>query len=163
MSILIPILGVALLTGVALGLMPKRKDRSFANSLIGTHRGSMTRFADAVVTTRYLLGTTGSDSQHVAVCGASTIPIGVIADEATNAGDEVAVELLGASGSTVRMVASAAISAGSLVYTAASGMVGTLSSTAGTYYCVGVALTASAASGGVIEVDPCVAHKTVVS
>jgi len=154
---------VALLVGVALGLMPKRGDRSFANSLIGTHRGSMTRFSDAVVSTRYLLGTTGSDAQHVAVGGASTIPIGVIADEASSAGDEVAVELLGASNSTVRMVASAAITAGSLVYTAASGKVSALSSTAGTYYCVGVALTAASSSGDVIEVDPCVAQKTVVS
>jgi hypothetical protein len=163
MSILISIISVAILVGVALGLMPRRGERSFANSLIGTHRGSATRFADAIISTRYLLGTTGTDAQHVAVCGASAVPIGVISDEAASAGDEVTVELLGSSGNTVRMVASAAITAGVLVYTAASGKVSALTSTSGTYYCVGVALTAASAANDVIEVDPCVAQKTVVS
>jgi hypothetical protein len=162
MSILIPILSVALLVGVLLGLLPSRKDRSFANSLTGTHRGSVTRFTDAAVTTRYLLGTVGSDSVHVAINGANTVPFGVIADEAAASGEEVSVELLGAASTTTRMVASAAIAIGSLVYTAASGRVSTLSATSGTYYCVGVALSAASAAGDVIEVDPCVAHKAVV-
>ena len=162
MSILIPILSVALLAGVLLGLMPRRKNRSFANSLTGTHRGSVTRYTDAAVTTRYLLGTAGSDATHVAVGGANTIPLGVIADEASVAGYEVAVELLGSAGSTVRMVATAAIPVGGLVYTAANGLVSALPTTSGTYYCVGVALSAAALPGDVIEVDPCVAHKLVV-
>lgn len=163
MSILIPILSVALLAGVALGFLPKKRTCSFANSVIGTHRGSLTRLTDAAISTRYLLGTNGSDASHVAICGASTVPLGVIADESSAAEDPVEVELLGSAGSTVRMVANGAISAGNLVYTAASGMVGTLSATAGTYYCVGVALSASTVSGSVIEVDPCVAHRVVVS
>lgn len=163
MSILIPILGVALMAGVALGLLPKERGRSFANSVIGTHRGSITRLTDAAVSTRYLLGATGSDAAHVAVCGASTAPLGVIADEASASGEEVSVELLGSAGSTVRMVAGGVIAVGSLVYTAANGLVTTLSGTAGTYYCVGIALSAATASGEVIEVDPCVAHKIVVS
>jgi hypothetical protein len=163
MSILIPILGVALTAGVALGLLPKERGRSFANSVIGTHRGSVTRLTDAAVSIRYLLGTQGSDASHVAVCGASTVPLGVIADEASDAGEEVAVELLGAAGSTVRMVAGGAVPVGSLVYTAANGLVTTLSAAAGTYYCVGIALSAATASGEVIEVDPCVAHKITVS
>jgi hypothetical protein len=162
MSILIPILSIALLAGVVLGFLPKKRAFSFANSVIGTHRGSITRLTDGAIATRYLLGTTGSDASHVAICGAATVPTGVIADEASIAGDPVAVELLGSAGSTVRMVAGGAVNVGSLVYTAANGMVSALSAAAGTYYCVGVALSAASASGDVIEVDPCVAHKVTV-
>ena len=163
MSILIPILGVALVAGVALGLLPKERGRSFANSVIGTHRGSVTRLTDGAIATRHLLGTAGSDASHVAICGVATVPMGVINDEASASGEEVAVELLGSANSTVRMVAGGAIAAGSLVYTAANGLVTALSATAGTYYCVGVALSAATASGEVIEVDPSAAHKVVVS
>ena len=163
MSILIPILSVALLAGVALGLLPRERSRSFANSVTGTHKSVITRLTDAAVTTRYLLGTAGSDVSHIAVGGASSVPMGVIADEASAAGEEVAVELLGSAGSTVRMVSAGSIAAGNLVYTAASGRVSTLSSTAGTYYCVGIALSAATAAGEVVEIDPCVAHKIIVS
>jgi hypothetical protein len=163
MSILIPILSVAVLGGVLLGLLPREKNRSFANSLIGTHKASLTRMSDGVVATRYLLGTNGSDALHVAVCGANNVPVGIICDEASAAEEELAVSLLGAAPATLRMVAAGTIAAGSLVYTAASGKVGALPTTSGTYYCVGIALTAAAASGDVIEVDPCVAQKVVVS
>ena len=163
MSILIPILGVALLAGVGLGFLPKERAKSFANSAIGTHRGSVTRLTDGAISTRYLLGTAGSDASHIAICGASTVPTGVIADESSAAGEEVSVELLGSAGSTVRMVAAGAVNAGGLVYTSANGMVGTLPTASGAYYCVGMALTPATASGDVIEVDPCVAAKVTVS
>jgi hypothetical protein len=41
--------------------------------------------------------------------------------------------------------------------------VSALSSTAGTYYCVGIALTAASAAGDTIEVDPSSPQKTVVA
>ncbi len=163
MSILIPIVIVASALGASLALLRGNRGRSFANSLASTHRGSLTRLTDAAITSRNLLGTSGSDTAHVAVCGASSVPLGVIADEASAAGDEVAVQLLGSSASTLVMVAAGAIAAGAPVYTAASGRVSALSATAGTYYCVGVALTAASAAGDAIEVDPSSPQKIVVA
>jgi len=163
MSILIPILIVAALVGVSLGFLPRERERSFSNSLPGTHFGSVTRLTDAAVAARFLLGRIGSDAVHVAVCGASNVPLGVIDDTAAGAGEDVAVQLLGCADCTLRMVAAAAITAGVLVYTAANGKVSALSASAGTYYCVGQALSAAASADEVIEVDPCPAVKTVVA
>jgi len=163
MSILIPILIVVSLLGVSLGFITRARTCSFSNSLPGTHFGSLTRLTDGVVASRFLLGRVGSDEEHVAVCGASTVPIGIIDDTASSAEEDVAVQLLGCAGSTVRMVSAAAIAAGSMVYTAANGRVSTLSVTSGTYYCVGVAVGSASAAGEVIEVDPCTAVKTTVS
>ncbi|HNX04680.1 MAG TPA: DUF2190 family protein [Opitutales bacterium] len=162
MSILIPIVIVASALGASLALYRGERSRAFANSTCATHRGSVTRLTDAAVSTRNLLGTNGSDASHIALCGASNVPLGIIADEASAAGEDVAVLLLGSSGTTLGMVAAGAINAGSLVYTAANGRVSALSATAGTYYCVGVALTAATTAGDSIEVDPSAPQKTVV-
>ena len=88
--------------------------------------------------------------------------LGIITDEASTAGETVAVELLGAIPGTIRAVAAGAVSAGEAVYTAASGRVQSLPSAAGTYYQVGVSLTAAAASGDEIEIITCVPRKLVV-
>lgn len=141
-----------------------------ANTLpanVGTHDGAVNRLPDAAITTRNLLYKVGSDADHVAVCGASNIPIGTIDDEVSSAevsaGNQfLSVKLLG-KGGTKRMVASEAISAGAKVYTAASGKVSLLSASAGTYYEVGTALTAAAADGDVIEVADSSPIKVVVS
>lgn len=163
MSILILTSIVASLVCAAFGLTALRRRECFANSLPGTHFGSVTRLTDSAVSTRFLLARAGSDALHVALCGASNVPVGVIDDTASGAGEEVAVLLPGSADCTLRMVASAAISAGALVAAAASGKVSALPSSAGTYYVVGVALGAAAADGDVIEVDPCAAVRTVVA
>lgn len=167
MNLILLISALALLLTVA--LLPaicqagKSAGTVFANIAEGTHANSLTKKADAAITTRYLLGKIGSDVNHVAACGASDIPIGVITDEAAAAEDLVAVEMLGVSKRSILMVASEAISAGEHVYTAASGKVQDLPAGAGTYYEVGLALTAASADGDIIEVAHCVARKTVVS
>jgi hypothetical protein len=154
----------ALALGTVLGLRSGRRGgRVFANSVPATHFGSVTRLTDVAVGTRFLLGKVGSDAAHVALCGATDVPLGVIDDTASDAGEDVSVQLLGCADSTLRMVASAAVSAGSPVYAAASGKVRVLPSSAGTYYLVGIALTAATADGQVIEVDPVAAVRTVVA
>ena len=151
------------LMGLVNGLRRRPKTVQFANISGGTHDGSYTKKTDAAVSTRYLLGKVGSDVDHIAACGASEIPVGVITDEASAAEELVAVELLGVTKRTLRMVASEAIDAGEHVYTAASGKVQDLPAGAGTYYEVGLALTSASADGDLIEVATCVARKTVVS
>lgn len=125
-----------------------------ANIAEGTHEGGITKFTDAAITERWLLGKLGSAADRVAVCGASDIPIGVITDEASAAGEPVSVSLLGAHRGTVRMVASAAITQGALLEPAASGRVQTLGVGPGTHHVVGRALDAATAAGDVIEVAP---------
>jgi len=145
--------------------LPGRRPKIIAhlcNLGVSTHEIAKTYLTDAAVATRYLLGKIGTDAAHVAACGASDIPIGVITDEAAAAEEEKAVELLGISNRTLPMVASEAITAGEAVYTAAAGKVQDLPTGAGTYYLVGYALTAAAADLDVIEVLHCAPIATVV-
>ncbi|MBN1404459.1 MAG: DUF2190 family protein [Opitutales bacterium] len=162
MSIVIAILIVVALLGAGWWFWGRERFGSFCNSLPGTHFGSVTRMTDAAVASRFLLGRVGSDEEHVAICGASNVPFGIIDDSASGAEEDVAVQLLGCAGSTVRMLSAGAVPAGSLVYTAANGRVSTLSATAGIYYCVGMALISASGADELIEVDPCVPVKTVV-
>lgn len=161
----IPILAAfAVAAAVAIaGEIRNRRRPSACNVGGGTHAGSITRKTDAAIAARHLLVKVGTDADHVAACGASEVPIGTVPDEASAAEENVEVALLGAAPSTRKMVASEAIDAGEKVYTAASGKVQDLPAGAGTYYCVGTALTAAAADGDEIEVDPAPAERTVVS
>lgn len=127
-----------------------------ASNSLGTHESALTRLADAAFTTRHLLVTAGSDDAHVALCDASDIPLGVATDTTSAADDRTAVALLGAASSSLLMTAAEAISVGEFVYTAASGKVQDLPVSAGTYYLVGLALSAASNDGDLIEVDPCV-------
>lgn len=130
----------------------------------GVHaNGEISVLTDAAITTRHLLYKDGSDDQHVAVCGASDIPLGAIEDEASAAEERVAMRALGSKPGTMLMVASEAITRGEHVYTAAAGKVSDLSAVAATYYEVGVALTAAAADGDLIEVAHCVPRATIVT
>lgn len=125
-----------------------------ANIAEGTHDGNITKFAEAAITERHLLGKIGGAADRVAVAGAGDAPLGVITDEATVALDPVNVALLGASRSTLRMVASAAIAQGALVEPAANGRIQTLTGSVGNHHIVGRALDAASGAGDVIEVDP---------
>ena len=133
-----------------------------SNIAEGTHERAVWRKTDAAVASRNLLGKVGTDATHVALCGASEIPLGPITDEAAAAEELVNVELLGVTGRTLLLVASEAITAGEHVYTAASGKVQDLPAGAGTYYEVGLALTPSTNDGDLIEVATCVARKVTV-
>jgi hypothetical protein len=148
---------------MTLALLAWKPRIALANIAEGTHEGSITRLTDAAVATRYLLATVGSDAAHAAICAANGIPIGVFTDEAAAAEANIAIELLGVSKRTLLVVASEAITAGEHVYTAADGKVQDLPTVAGTYYEVGVALTAASGDGVLLEVAHCVPRKTVVT
>lgn len=131
-------------------------EKIFANVVagtVGTHCGSITRKAEAAISLKHALVTQGTADDEVALCGASDIPLGVV--PTTCAIDEsVPVELLGGNGSTIVGIASEAITAGERVFAAASGKLQDLPAGAGTYYQVGIALTAAAADGDEIEIMP---------
>lgn len=136
----------------------------FCNIGEGMYEGGLKTFkADAAITDRFLLGKAGSDSQHVAICGANDVPKSIICDEAAAAEDAVACELLGAHNKTSKMVASAAIAADDRLMPAANGQVATLSVAAGTYWIVGKAIKAAGAQGDEVEVIPCFPHQVTVS
>lgn len=122
----------------------------FANIAEGTHADSLTKLTDAAITTRHLLYKVGSDANHIAVSGATDIPLGTVADEATAAEEYVAVDLLG-KGPTKRMVASEAMATtGVNVFAAASGKIALTGSVK-----VGVLLQTAGADGDVVEVADC--------
>lgn len=91
-------------------------------------------------------------ASKLATAGITDRELGTLEEASFADGDVRAVRLRNAPGSR-KMVANAAIAVGAEVYTAASGKVGASASTA---YREGIALTASAADGDVIEVatDP---------
>lgn len=134
-----------------------------ANIAEGTHAGTITKLADAAITTRFLLVKPGTDGNHIALSGANDCPLGVCEDEPSAAEEPVAVALLGCSPRTVKMVANGEITALAEVYTAASGKISAVSAVAGTYYRVGRAIQASTGDGDTIEVDPYPPTALVVS
>lgn len=125
-------------------------------------QSKVTRIADAAILLVGLLLTAGAAAGRVALCGASDIPLGV-AEDTPDADGEFTVSLLGAATESKPMIASEAIAEGDQVYTAADGKVQGKPVVAGTYYMVGTALTAAAADGDEISVDPCVAIETVIA
>jgi hypothetical protein len=125
-----------------------------ANIAEGRHfTGNVSKKADAVISTRYLLVKFGTDVDHVNLAGAADIPLGVCTDLAEAIEDPVNVNLLGCAPGTQFMVASAAIALGDFLQPAANGQVATLTATTGTHYNVGRALNAAAAQGDLVEVD----------
>ena len=117
-----------------------------ANIAEGTYACSKSYLTSAAITVRHRLYKAGADDSHIAVCTASDVPIGVVADEATAAEQYVSVDLLG-KGSTKRMVAAGALTRGDILYAAADGEV----NSSGTYV-VGVALTTVTTQGDIVEV-----------
>ena len=132
------------------------------DAAVETHTESITRTNDAAVTARHLLWATGAAAGGVAVNTASTIPMGTIDNVESATGQRQSVLLLG-TGATKKMVANEIITEGERVFGAAAGKVQDLPAGAGTYYCVGIALTGSGADGDIIEVLDCVPHAIVVS
>jgi len=127
------------------------------------YKGSMTKIADAALATQHLLVKVGSDVDHIAVMAAVTdVPIGTCPDTPA-LGDSAAVLLLGCADETRTMVADEACAAGVRVYAADDGKVHDLPAGAGTYFCVGTALTAASDDGDEIQVDTCVPYPVVVT
>ena len=145
-------------------LFAREKVVLFANIFTeGVHDAAKTVKLDATVTVRNLLYKKGSDDSHVAVCAATAdCPLGTINDEGVAEG-EVALLILG-KGPTKKFVASEAIVVGDALFTTTTGKVQNFPGAgAATYWQVGVALTAAAADGDVIEASDCVPVKLVVS
>lgn len=134
-----------------------------ANIAEGLHPdGALGKRADAAITDRNRLVKIGSDSSHIALCGAADMPLGVCPDEPEAAEDPVAVLALGARKGTVPMVASEAIAADVDVYTAANGKIQDEPAAAGTFWLVGKTVGAAGADGDDVEVIPCKPVKLVV-
>ena len=114
-------------------------------------QGTMTRKADAAHPLQHLLVKFGTDEDHIAIAGATDLPIGTCID-IPQAGNSVGVALLGSASETRTMVASAAIAAGAPVFAAADGKI----AATGTVR-VGTAMQSAAADGDEIQVDPCIA------
>ena len=148
------ILAVAAMRSAIRGL---RLTANVYDAAIETHDATVRRTNDAAVTARHLLWQQGSTDNGIAVNIATTPPLGTVDNTETSTGVGITVNLLG-KGGTKKMVANAAISAGVRVFTAAAGKV---SPTHGsTLYQVGIALTAAAADGDIIEVLDCAPIKT---
>lgn len=127
------------------------------DAAVETHDETIRRTNDAAIASRHLLYQQGSTDGGIAVNIATTPPLGTVDNTETSTGVGMTVLLLG-KGGTKKMVANAAISAGARVFTAAAGKV---SPTHGsTLYQVGIALTAAAADGDIIEVLDCAPIKT---
>ena len=130
---------------------------------VGSSKNSRRYLASAAVATRYLLAKAGADDEHIAVVAAtSEKPIGVITDEAAAAEDPVNVELLGVGNRTLPLVAAGAIAVAADVYATALGKVDVKPTAAGTYWRVGVALTAPGAANDPVEVALCKPRKLSV-
>jgi len=167
------VLAVVAVTGAAVFIVANLSRQSRRNALVsglntlpenlGTSKNSRRYRASAAITTRYLLGKAGADDEHIAVVAAtSDKPIGVITDEAAAAEDPVNVELLGVTNRTLVLVAAGAIAVAADVYATAAGKVDIKPTAAGTYWRVGVALTAPGAANDPVEVATCRPRKLIV-
>lgn len=151
---------------IAAALFPHCLLTTATNTLpgnVGSSKCSRRYRASAAMATRYLFVKAGADDEHIAVVAATADkPIGVATDEAAAAEDPVNVELLGVTNRTLVCVAAAAIAVAADVYTTAAGKVTIKPTAAGTYWRVGVALTAPGADGDPVEVATCKPRKLIV-
>lgn len=149
---------VAALAGACRGL---RLAANTYDAAVKTHDCTITRTNDVAITTRHLLWATGAAAGGVKICTAADVPLGTIDNVTTTVGARQSILLLG-KGATKKMVANEAITEGELVFAAAGGKVQDLPTGTGNYYCIGVAVTAAAADGDIIEVADCAASLTRV-
>lgn len=123
-----------------------------ACNIAGDRDGTLSRIAEAAVTSPHLMLTRGTNpATQVIICTATTEPLGLAYDTAAlNA--RVGVERL-TEGKTRLGIGSKAIAAGARVFTTAGGK---LTDTAvNDSWLVGAALTDCAADGDEFEFDPC--------
>jgi hypothetical protein len=110
---------------------------------------NITKLSDAAIG-RNLIVKIGSDADHVAICGAADVPIGVTLNATTGAEQAQQVALLSGG---LTMTASAAITAGATLERAANGKCATIGGGVGVHLAVGQAITAAAADGDLITVS----------
>lgn len=132
------------------------------DAAVQTHSESISRTNDAAVTARHLLWKKGAGDTTVALNGAANVPLGTIDNTETATGTIQAILLLG-KGATKKVVASEAIAVGDEIWTAANGKVQNRTATAGTYWAIGIALTACAADGDIIEINDTAPTKVVIA
>lgn len=126
----------------------------FANIAEGTHEGNVTKLAAAAIATRFLIMKTGADAAHAVICTAATDqPMGICTDEADAAEDPINVAILGAGASTLKVTLGGTVVKDDLLVADSAGKAVKLSTTAGAYWSIGVALQGGD-SGDVIEFDP---------
>ena len=148
------ILAVAAMVSAIRGL---RLAANNYDAAVEVHDDTVRRTNDVAITARHLLWTQGSTDNGIALCSATTLPLGTVDNTETATGMSQTVKLLG-KGPTKKMVAGAAITAGARVYTGSGGNV--QPTFGGTFFQVGIALTAAAADNDIIEVADCAAVKT---
>ena len=120
-----------------------------SNIAEGTHEDALSKKAKAAITTRnVLVSLDASNEDQVEICSTSGIPVGVATDEAS-AGEMINVDLLGCS-RTLNILAGGTISGGDLLTIGTGGSVVVIPETAGSYYCIGIALN-SGVQGSYIE------------
>jgi hypothetical protein len=120
-----------------------------SNSAIGTHEDCITKYAKTAIKPCRLVVLDAENSDQIAHAAADSLPFGVADDEA-QANEIVSVNLLGCS-NTIKITAGAAIAAGELLIPGADGKILPMPTAAGTYICIGLALSA-ASNGNDVEV-----------
>jgi hypothetical protein len=151
---LIHLILAAVAIGVAYWAARKRQRpvHEFANINAGTSEsGNKTYLTDAALTTRHLMVTVGSDGNHIAVTGVSSVPLGIVNDEAAAAEELVNVQLLGAKAGTALVVAAEQLVVGDLLVAGATGKVRKLPTANGTYHIIGRAVSPAAGDLSVFE------------
>lgn len=144
-----------------LGSLLSVRQPVFCNVAEGTHAGHITQYLETSVTARYTIAKPGTTSGKVDIATATDKPIGIITDEGIT-GDPVNLALLGSASSTLLARAGASISAGDDLVPNATGQAVPVPASAGTYYVVGQAV-ADAASGTLVEFDPCTPRAITVN
>lgn len=135
---------------------------ALANALPTRGQARGTALSDAAIGRRTVV-TTGSDANHIAVCGVSGIPLGATEDASCAAAEaRVAFAKFGLVSEELEGTASGAISDGDLLVPAASGALRVLPAAAGTYYLCGRARGA-ATDGGAVVFIPCFPIQRVVA
>jgi len=133
----------------------------FSNIAEGTHSGNITQYLETTITARYLIAKAGTASGKITLCGSGDKPFGIITDEGVLT-DPVNMALLGCAQNTLLVKTAGAISAGDDVVVGSGASAIALPASAGTYYVIGQAV-ADAASGALVELDPCTPRAVTVS
>lgn len=164
------ILAVAAIGFAAIGFIHHLRTRVVDNTqtiiheAVPLHKGSRAYKLDFAIAdgVQAVLVKKGSDDNHVDVCGAGDIPLGVIYNDggaAAAIGETATVHFLGRC--SIKLPATAAIAINAAVFTAADGKAQPVPTASGTYYMFGRALTAALAAGDVVEIETLVPLKTV--
>jgi hypothetical protein len=135
---------------------------ALANTLITPAGRSDTKLADGAISRRKLV-CPGSDVDHVALCGASDIPLGSSGESSTTAAEErLSFRQFGLNCEEEEGTASGTVTVGEFVVPAASGALKTLPTAPGTYYICGRAKT-TATTGNAFAYIPCFPIRAVVA